>query len=61
MLPKEPGFVNENNQKNLRQTDEPGTEYEQWFYEIQCMNCGLVYKVNEQDIFHAKCPACQEQ
>ena len=59
MLPKEPGFINENNQKNLRQTDEPGTEYEQWFYEIQCLHCGLVYKVNECEIFHAKCPACQ--
>ncbi len=59
MLPKEPGFINENNQKNLRQTDEPGTEYEQWFYEIECLNCGLIYKVNEYEIFHAKCPACQ--
>ena len=48
MLPKEPGFINEHNQKNLRQTDEPGTEYEQWFYEMECLDCGAVYKVNEQ-------------
>lgn len=60
MLPKKAGFINENNQKNLRQTDEPGTEYEQWFYEMQCLNCGVIYKVNEQDIFRAKCPVCQE-
>ena len=61
MLPKEPGFINQNNQKNLRQTDEPGTEYEQWFYEMECLHCGMVYKVNEQDIFRAACPACQSR
>ena len=53
------GYVNKNNQKNIGRTDEPGTDNGQWFYEIECLNCGHRYKANGSDIWQRKCPKCQ--
>lgn len=53
------GYVNKNNQKNIGRTDEPGTDNEQWFYEMECLNCGHKYKANGSDIWQRKCPNCQ--
>ena len=59
MKSTETGYVNRNNQKNLGRTNEPGTDYGQWFYKMQCGNCGYEYKANGTDIFQRKCPKCQ--
>lgn len=53
------GSVNNNNQRNNGQTDEPGTDNRQWFYEMECLNCGHKYKANGSDIWQRKCPNCQ--
>lgn len=53
------GYVNKNNQKNIGRTDEPGTDNGQWFYEMECLNCGHKYKANGSDIWQRKCPNCQ--
>lgn len=55
----EKGYVNRNNQVNHGKTEEPGTDNAQWFYKMQCMNCGHIYKANGSDIFQRKCPKCQ--
>ena len=59
MKSTETGYVNKNNQKNLGKTDEPGSGYFQWFYEMECLNCGHKYKANGHDIWLRKCPKCQ--
>ncbi|MCR5668221.1 MAG: hypothetical protein K6G05_04130 [Lachnospiraceae bacterium] len=55
----ETGTVNKNNQRNNGRTDEPGTDNAQWFYEMECLNCGHKYKANGSDIWQRKCPSCQ--
>ena len=55
-----PGYINRNNQKNLEKTDEPGTDYNQWFYLMECQLCKFRYKSNGSDIWQRKCPQCQE-
>lgn len=62
LMPKkwtETGTVNKNNQRNNGRTDEPGTDNAQWFYEMECLNCGHKYKANGSDIWQRKCPSCQ--
>lgn len=59
MKSTETGYVNKNNQKNLGKTDEPGSGNFQWFYEMECLNCGHKYKANGHDIWLRKCPKCQ--
>lgn len=59
MKSTENGYVNRNNQINKGRTNEPGTDNGQWFYQMQCMNCGHTYKANGTDIFQRKCPKCQ--
>ncbi len=53
------GYINKNNQRNNGKTDEPGTGNLQWFYEMECLNCGYKYKANGHDIWLRKCPNCQ--
>ena len=53
------GYVNKNNQRNNGKTNETGTDYGQWFYEMECLNCGHKYKANGSDIWLRKCPRCQ--
>lgn len=55
----EEGYVNKNNQKNLGKTDKRGTDNNQYFYEMECMDCGHKYYANGTDIWQRKCPACQ--
>lgn len=53
------GYMNRNNQRNNGKTGEPGTDYCQWFYEMECLNCNYIYHANGTDIFQRKCPRCQ--
>lgn len=53
------GYVNRNNQRNNGRSEEVGTDNNQWFYNMECLNCGMKYKANGSDIFQRKCPACQ--
>lgn len=59
MKTTEQGYLNKNNQKNNGRTGRPGTDYGQWFYEMECMNCGHKYNANGTDIWQRKCPKCQ--
>ena len=34
------GYVNRNNQINMRRTNTPGTDHCQWFYQMKCQECG---------------------
>ena len=61
MKSTEKGYVNDNNQRNNGRTNKPGTDYGQWFYEMECLNsnCGHKYYANGTDIWLRKCPKCQ--
>ena len=47
----ENGYVNKNNHKNNGRTEKPGSDFLQWFYEMECMNCGHKYTANGTDIW----------
>ncbi len=53
------GYVNKNNQRNNEITSHEGTDNNQYFYEMECLNCGHKYYANGTDIWQRKCPACQ--
>ena len=53
------GYINKNNQKNIGRTDNPGNDHQQWYYNMECLNCGHVYYSNSTDIWQRKCPKCQ--
>lgn len=53
------GHINKNNQKNIGRTDNPGNDHQQWYYNMECLNCGHVYYSNGTDIWQRKCPKCQ--
>lgn len=53
------GYVNKNNQRNNGITPHEGTDNNQYFYEMECLNCGHKYYSNGSDIWQRKCPACQ--
>ena len=53
------GYVNKNNQRNNGITPHEGTDNNQYFYEMECLNCGHKYYANGTDIWQRKCPACQ--
>lgn len=55
----EVGYINKNCQKNLGKTDMQGTDNNQYFYEMECLDCGHKYYANGTDIWQRKCPACQ--
>lgn len=59
MKSTEKGYVNDNNQRNNGKTDKPGTGNFQWFYAMECLNCGHNYYANGHDIWLRKCPNCQ--
>ena len=42
----EAGYVNKKNQKNLGKTSKPGTDNNQWFYQMECLDCGHKYFAN---------------
>ena len=53
------GYINKNNQKNLGKTDIRGSGNQQWFYQMQCLDCDHLYYANGHDIWLRKCPRCQ--
>ena len=55
----EAGYINKNRQKNLGKTDVQGTDNNQYFYEMECLDCGHTYYANGTDIWQRKCPKCQ--
>lgn len=62
VLPKnstETGYINKNNQRNNGKTNIPGTGNGQWFYDMECLNCGHTYHANGHDVWLRKCPKCQ--
>jgi len=59
MSTTEVGYINKNNQRNNGKTDKPGTDFGQWFYEMECLECGHIYHANGSNIYEKKCPNCQ--
>lgn len=53
------GYVNRNNQVNVRATGLPGNDHMQCVYVLRCVHCGHEYGSNGSDIFQRKCPRCQ--
>ncbi|MFH1215586.1 MAG: hypothetical protein V1706_03690 [Pseudomonadota bacterium] len=53
------GYTNKKNQKNMGHRHQPGNDYGQLSYKLQCLFCGHEYGVNGTDIFQRKCPKCQ--
>ena len=51
------GYVNKNNQRNNGITSHEGTDNNQYFYEMECLNCGHKYYANGTDIWQRKCPS----
>ena len=52
------GYINKNEQKNLGKTSKPGTDNNQWFYQMECLKCGHQYYSNGTNIYERKCPKC---
>ena len=48
-----------NNQRNNGCTYSHGTDFNQKFYSMECLNCGHKYQANGSDIWQRKCPKCQ--
>jgi len=53
-----PGYVNPNGQITIRNTDAPGTDKNQYVYQIACSKYGCNYGANGSDIHDRKCPQC---
>ncbi|MDD3204949.1 MAG: hypothetical protein PHS74_04330 [Lachnospiraceae bacterium] len=53
------GYVNKNSQRNNGRSSKPGTDSNQWFYNMNCLHCGHTYYANGTDIWQRKCPNCQ--
>jgi hypothetical protein len=54
------GYVNRNDQEVVRATDIPGTDHQQFVYELRCRACEHLYGANGSDIHQRKCPKCQD-
>lgn len=53
------GYVNRNGQVVVRNTRAPGTDKNQYVYQLGCSHCGHVYGANGSDIHLRLCPSCQ--
>ena len=53
------GDENPNGQLFVRETDQPGTDHNQYVWELLCRHCGHKYGANGSDFYHRKCPQCQ--
>lgn len=53
------GYINRNNQLNLGTRGMEGTDYNQFSYKLQCLDCGHKYGSNGTDVHLRKCPSCQ--
>ncbi len=58
-LAAEVGYINRNNQRLIVKTDRPGTDHNQYVWELQCESCGTEYGANGSDFYQRKCPVCQ--
>ena len=54
------GYINKNNQRNNGRKCKSDNHYNQWFYELECLDCGYKYNANGSDIWLRKCPSCQD-
>ena len=54
------GYINKNNQKNHGRKCKSDNHYNQWFYEMECLECGHRYYANGSDVWLRKCPSCQK-
>lgn len=55
----EVGDENPNGQLFVRETDQRGTDHNQYIWELLCRHCGSRYGANGSDFHHRKCPNCQ--
>lgn len=55
----EVGDENPNGQVFARETEQHGTDYNQYVWELLCRHCGNRYGANGSDFHHRKCPKCQ--
>ena len=53
------GYVNKRNQRNNGCTNLPGTDNNQKFHTMECLNCGYTHRANGSNIRQRKCPNCQ--
>jgi hypothetical protein len=53
------GFINVNNQINIGKTDMKGTDFGQWFYQLECLTCHHKYLTNGSNISAKRCPICK--
>lgn len=53
------GYVNRNGQIVIRNTGAPGTDNNQYVYQLACSHCGHAYGANGSDIHLRLCPKCQ--
>ncbi len=53
------GYVNRNNQENVRLAGHKGTLPGQKSYQMKCLKCGYEYEANGCDVWLRKCPRCQ--
>lgn len=53
------GDENPNGQLFSRETGQPGTDHNQYIWELLCKHCGNKYGANGSDFHHRKCPSCQ--
>ena len=61
MRTTEVGYISKNNQRNNGRTDIPGTDFGQWFYDMECLDCGHKYHANGSNIYEKKCPNCHKK
>jgi hypothetical protein len=55
----DPGYVNRNRQKVLRNTGLPGNDYMQRTFALHCGDCSYEYGSNGSDNWQRRCPRCQ--
>lgn len=55
----EVGDENPNGQLFARETDQAGTDHNQYIWELLCKHCGNRYGANGSDFHHRRCPKCQ--
>jgi hypothetical protein len=55
----QPGFLNRNAQRVVRDTGLPGTDPLQTAFVLACEQCQHRYAANGSDIFERRCPKCQ--
>ncbi len=51
--------INKNNQRNNGRTQMQGTDHRQWFYKMECLDCGHKYYADGSNVKERRCPNCQ--